>query len=91
MSPLTGDVVHHHCYGGVADVAGDEAAEALLPRSVPGEVGGSGWVGGGRKGMRDGVRGWNKEGACGVGIYSSGAPDAAVLGVMLPGALESPR
>jgi hypothetical protein len=41
--------------------------------------------------MRDGVRGWNKEGACGVGIYSSGAPDAAVLGVMLPGALESPR
>lgn len=32
---LTCDVVHHHCYRRVPDVAGYEAAEALLPCCVP--------------------------------------------------------
>lgn len=32
---LTGDVIDHHSNSGVSDVAGNEAAEALLPCSVP--------------------------------------------------------
>jgi hypothetical protein len=35
--PLTCDVIHHHRNGGISDVAGDEAAEAFLPCSVPAE------------------------------------------------------
>lgn len=32
---LTGDVIDHHSNSGVSDVAGNKAAEALLPCSVP--------------------------------------------------------
>lgn len=32
---LTSDVIHHHSHRGIPDVAGDQAAEPLLPRSVP--------------------------------------------------------
>ena len=36
---LTRHVVHHDGYGGVADIAGDEAAEALLAGGVPARAG----------------------------------------------------
>lgn len=32
---LTSDVVHHHSHRGVPDVAGNQAAEPLLPSGVP--------------------------------------------------------
>lgn len=32
---LTSDVIHHHSHRRVPDVAGDQAAEPLLPSSIP--------------------------------------------------------